>query len=57
MIIFFSNQAAKEIRAIRDELTGIRLATERIATALEKQPEDREPTSITWHTDVPEQET
>lgn len=56
MIIFFSNQAAKELRAITDELRGIRLATERIATALETQPEEREPTSIEWHTDVPEQE-
>ena len=56
MIIFFSNQAAREIRAIKDELVGIRLATERIATALETQPEEREPTSIAWHTEVPEQE-
>lgn len=56
MIVFFSPQAAKELRAIKDELKGIRLATERIATALETQPAEREPTSITWHTDVPEEE-
>lgn len=56
MIVFFSPQAANELRKITAELVGIRIATERIANALETQPAP-EPTSIEWHTEVPREET
>lgn len=56
MIIFLSGPAVKELKRIGDELGGIRAATERIAAALEIQPEPREPADVRWHNESPEGE-
>jgi hypothetical protein len=64
MVIVFSGPAKKQLqeiidqlKGIHDELTGIRIGTERIATALEDRGPAPEITSIEWHTDVPVEET
>ena len=56
MIVVLAPPVRRQLQEIIEELKGIRLATERIATALETTEPAREITSIAWHTDVPEEE-
>lgn len=64
MILFLHNADSRALRRIPDELAllrqevvGLRAALERIATAIETQPEAREPVSVSWEAGTPQQET
>lgn len=56
MLLWFSASVVRELSAIALELEGIRLAQERIATALEQSP-PREVASVAWTVGQPEEET
>lgn len=63
MVLFLSGADSRALRRIPDEIAllrqevaGLRVAVERIATELETQPPAQEPTSLRWTTGTPAQE-
>lgn len=64
MILWLSGSAERDLRRIGDELhavhvelDAIREATERVAVALERQPEPRMPSDVIWYHEAPTGET
>lgn len=55
MIVWVTASVVRALHDIALELAGIRVAQERIAAALEKQP-DKTPASIQWHVGTPREE-